>query len=79
MPHITIWFSKVVTTFRRDGIDLTADEFYRKLGCSKTLPANSVPPLLTFAETYDKLAEETDQVLAIISSGLKRHLVDEIA
>jgi len=55
----------------RDGIDLTSEQFYDKLVHSKTLPATSVPPTGTFAEAYDRLAEETDEILVIaISSKL---------
>ena len=50
----------------RDGIDLTADEFYSKLAHSKILPVTSVPSPGAFAEAYDKLAEETDEILAIV-------------
>jgi DegV family protein with EDD domain len=54
------------TEVYRDGIDLTADQFYDKLKHSKTLPLTSVPSPAAFAETYDKLAEETDEILVII-------------
>ena len=50
----------------RDGIDLTAEQFYEKLRHSGTMPVTSVPSPGTFAEAYDKLAEETDEILAII-------------
>jgi DegV family protein with EDD domain len=50
----------------RDGIDLTTEQFYRELVRSKTLPVTSVPSPGTFAEAYNKLAEETDEILAII-------------
>jgi len=53
----------------RDGIDLSAEQFYEKLRHSKILPVTSVPSPATFAETYDKLAEETDEILAIIISS----------
>ena len=53
----------------RDGIDLTADQFYEKLKGSKVLPATSVPSPGAFAEAYDKLAEETNEILAIILSS----------
>jgi len=57
------------TEVYRDGIDLTAEQFYDKLVHSKTLPVTSVPSPVTFAEAYDKLAEETDEILAIILSS----------
>ena len=52
----------------RDGVDLTTDEFYQKLERSQTLPTTSTPPLQTFIELYDKLAEETDEILVITIS-----------
>jgi len=51
-----------------DGVDLTTEQFYQKLVSSKTLPTTSVPPLGTFIEVYDKLAEETDEILVITVS-----------
>ncbi len=53
----------------RDGIDLTNEQFYQRLTTSKILPVTSVPSPGTFAEAYDKLAEETDEILAIILSS----------
>jgi DegV family protein with EDD domain len=50
----------------RDGIDLTAEQFYERLKHSKIPPATSLPAPITFAEAYDKLANEADQILAII-------------
>ena len=49
----------------RDGIDLTTDQFYDRLVHSKFLPTTSVPAPAIFAGTYDRLAEETDEILAI--------------
>jgi len=55
----------------RDGIDLTAEQFYDKLKQSEILPVTSVPSPAAFAEAYNKLAEETDEILVItISSRL---------
>ena len=53
----------------RDGIDLTPDQFYEKLKGSRTLPVTSLPPPGTFAEAYDRLAEEADEILAIMVSS----------
>jgi DegV family protein with EDD domain len=49
----------------RDGIDLTIDEFYSKLRKSKMLPGTSAPSPASFAEAYDRLAEDTDEILAV--------------
>jgi len=57
------------TEVYRDGIDLTAEQFYGKLVHSKVLPVTSVPSPGSFAGIYDKLAEETDEILAIILSS----------
>lgn len=53
------------TEIYRDDIDLTADQFYDKLSRSKTLPATSVPAPGIFAEIYDRLAEETEEIIVI--------------
>jgi len=57
------------TEVYRDGVDLTAEQFYDKLKHSEILPVTSVPSPGSFAEAYDKLAEETDEILAIIVSA----------
>lgn len=55
----------------RDNIDLTTEDFYRKLEQSDTLPTTSSPSPGNFAEVYDRLAAETDEILTItISSKL---------
>ena len=53
----------------RDGIDLTSEEFYEKLVSSKRLPTTGAPAPGIFAQAYDKLAEKTDEILAIIVSS----------
>jgi DegV family protein with EDD domain len=50
----------------RDGLDLTAERFYQELTSSKVMPVTSVPSPLTFIIVYDKLAEEADEILAIM-------------
>jgi len=53
----------------RDGIDMTTEQFYQRLVKSKTLPVTSVPSQVAFTEIYDKLAEETDEILVITLSA----------
>jgi DegV family protein with EDD domain len=53
------------TDLYRDGLDLNPDEFYGRLKTSKALPATSVPPPAAFADAYDKLAAEANEILVI--------------
>jgi DegV family protein with EDD domain len=53
------------TDLYRDGLDLSPDEFYKRLRGSKALPATSVPPPVAFADVYDKLAEKTNEILVV--------------
>ena len=53
----------------RDGIDITTDQFYEKLINTEVAPTTSVPSLDLFARTYARLAEETDEILAVILSS----------
>jgi DegV family protein with EDD domain len=52
----------------RDGVDLTTEQFYDKLAASKVFPTTIVPPLGRFADTYDRVAEESKEILVITSS-----------
>ena len=60
----------------RDGVDLSTDEFYRKLVESPTFPATSTPSPAAFAEVYDKLAEETDEIISVHPSAKFAALYD---
>jgi DegV family protein with EDD domain len=55
-----------------DRIDITPEQFYRRLTESRVLPRTSQPPVSRFAEAYRKLANEgATEILAIcISSKL---------
>ena len=53
----------------RDGVDLSADEFYTKLIESDKLPTTSQPSAGAFAEAYKELAKETEEILSIHISG----------
>ncbi|MDO8473073.1 MAG: DegV family protein [Dehalococcoidia bacterium] len=55
----------------RDGVDLSADEFYRKLTGGGVLPTTAAPPPGAFAEIYQKYLAEGHQVLSLhVSSKL---------
>jgi DegV family protein with EDD domain len=52
----------------RDNIDLTTEEFYRKLQTSKVLPTTATVTPHFFAEVFNRLAKETKEILAITVS-----------
>ena len=53
----------------RDGIDLTPEDFYRKLVANKTLPTTSTVAPVEFAQICDELSKETDEILAVTVSS----------
>jgi DegV family protein with EDD domain len=57
------------TEVYRDGIDLTTEQFYDRLIHSQTLPVTSVPTPKAFADAYDRLTRETNEILAITLSS----------
>jgi DegV family protein with EDD domain len=53
----------------RDRVNLSMEEFYQKLVSGKTFPTTAAPSPGAFAEAFDKLAEETDEILTIVISS----------
>jgi DegV family protein with EDD domain len=53
----------------RDGIDLSTDEFYRRLQSSSVMPKTSAPSPGTFKEVYSRLAQEADAIVSIYVSA----------
>ncbi|PWI57285.1 DegV family protein [Sulfoacidibacillus thermotolerans] len=53
----------------RDGIDLTAAEFYAKLVNHKVLPTTSQPAVGDFVEAFQKLLESHDAIVGIFISS----------
>jgi len=65
---LTVAFGKDVY---RDGVDLSADEFYDKLVGSKALPKTSQPSVATFVDAYRTLAQQHSEIISIhLSSKL---------
>ena len=53
------------------GVDIDPVKFYDMMDDSPTMPITSTPSIGDFVKTYEKLAEEDDEILSIhISSGL---------
>lgn len=57
------------TEVYRDGIDLTVDQFYRKMSESKVMPTTAVPPPADLVEIYEKVAETADEIVVITLSS----------
>lgn len=59
-------------TTLRDGVDITADEFYRQLPVARVLPTTSQPSVGDFVQAYSKLAEQgaTEIISIHLSSGI---------
>jgi DegV family protein with EDD domain len=53
----------------RDRIDITSEDFYRRLVNEPKLPSTTQPSPNDFLEVFKKLAEETDEILVITISS----------
>lgn len=53
----------------RDRVEITSEEFYQRLVNVSTLPSTTQPTPNDFVEVYNKLAEETDEILTIVVSS----------
>jgi DegV family protein with EDD domain len=49
----------------RDGIDLSSEEFFRRLALSHALPTTSQPSVGVFREAYRQLSAETSEIVSI--------------
>lgn len=59
-----------VTSYR-DGIDLTSEEFFRRLQEALELPRTSQPSVGEFLSVYERLSADTDRILSVhVSSRL---------
>jgi DegV family protein with EDD domain len=62
----------------RDGVDMTTEQFYRRLVENKVHPTTSVPAPATFAQTYDEVATRADEI-AVITISHKLSAIPEVA
>lgn len=53
----------------RDGVDMTADQFYVELKESRIFPTTSTPPPQAFADVYDNLAAKAEEIVVITLSA----------
>jgi len=52
-----------------DGVELSAEEFYRRLTTSNVLPKTAQPSPEAFRQVYEELADKNDTILSIHVSG----------
>jgi len=65
VPIILRWGEEIF----RDGVDITAEQFYERLRRSKIPPTTSLPSPGMFVEAYDKMADSADAIVAITVSS----------
>jgi len=60
----------------RDGVDMTAAEYYRRMPIARRLPTSSQPAVSEFAETYRRLLERYDGIVSLHIAGALSGTVD---
>jgi DegV family protein with EDD domain len=53
----------------RDGVDLSTEEFYRLLAARTEFPTTATPSPEAFAQAYDRLAEQAEELLVVTLSS----------
>jgi len=56
-------------TVYRDRVEITTEEFYRRLVGEAALPSTTQPTPNDFLEVYNTLAKETDEIMVIVVSS----------
>ena len=64
LPQVLIWGEETML----DGIDISADQFYRRLASSKVSPTTSQVTIAAFKEIYARLSDQGYHILAILVS-----------
>ncbi len=54
----------------RDRVEMTTEEFYRRLVHGDIFPTTTQPPPGDFVDVYKKLAKETDEILVVTVSSM---------
>jgi len=57
------------TEVYRDGIDISTEDFYKKLETSRVFPTTAVPPPADFIKAYEQAVEKADDILVITLSS----------
>ena len=65
VPFLLIWGDETY----QDTLDITSEEFYKRLKTDDLLPSTSQPPVGAFKELYEKLLGEGYEILSIHTSA----------
>ena len=55
----------------RDGIDINAEQFYKKLVESRVHPTTSAQSPGYFSELFTRISKEADEILAMVVASIK--------
>lgn len=72
VPLNVIWDEKTYA----DGVDITIEEFYQRLGSSETMPSTSQPSAADFVQIFRRLHEDGYHILAILISDKLSGTID---
>ncbi len=64
-PQVMIWGEEIF----QDGVDITPDEFYRKLKHAKIMPTTSQVAIVDMKSAFEKLLEAGHDILGIFLSS----------
>ena len=64
-PQVVIWGEEIY----KDGVDITPDEFYRKLKHAKVMPTTSQVAIVDMKSAFEKLLEAGHDILGIFLSS----------
>ena len=64
VPLTVIWGEETYA----DGVDITTEEFYTRLGNTKIMPSTSQPTILAFKEVFQDLHDQGYDILAVLIS-----------
>jgi len=53
----------------QDAIDITVEEFYKKMATAKSLPTTSQPAIGEFIKVYEDIVDQYDKIISIHPSG----------
>lgn len=65
IPLVVNWDGEVL----KDGIDISADQFYTRLQSSSTMPSTSQPSVGEFVEFFDGVAEGAEEIAGVFLSS----------